>query len=109
MKTRMVEERIGECLGPIDWSYDFTQHDWAPGRGGVNPECTARAKELLRQLQGPGDWQVMMYQNYLRVLQVGMYDGWPFWRPVPSVQTYHVIGAEWHPWYSIQAVERVRS
>jgi hypothetical protein len=26
MKTRMVEERIGEMLGPIDWSYDFRPH-----------------------------------------------------------------------------------
>jgi len=107
MITRMVEERIGEYLGPVDWSFDFTQFDWGGGRGGVNPEVSASTVELLRQLEQPGEWQVMMHQNYHRVIRVGMYDAWPFWRPVPSVQTSTHFGSEWHPWYSIQAVERV--
>jgi hypothetical protein len=107
MKIRMVEERIGEYLGPIDWSFDFTQFDWGPGKGGVNPESAAAAKELLRKLEEPGEWQVMMYQNYHRVLRVGMYDGWPFWRPIPSVQTQTCLGPEWHPWYCVQLVEKL--
>lgn len=106
MKQRTVIEYIGEYLGPVDWTYDFTQHDWGDGHGGVNPQCSARSVELLRQLEQPGEWRVMMHQNWHDVLQVGMYDGWPFWKPTPSVLTYHVIGNEWHPWYNIQAVER---
>lgn len=107
VKTRTVIERIGEYLGPIDWSFDFAQFDWSERHGGVNPTVSAEAIARLRQLEQPGEWQVMMHQNYLRVLRVGMYDGWPFWRPVPSVQTYHVLGSSWHPWYDIQAVERI--
>lgn len=109
MRSRTVIENVGEYLGPIDWSYDFTQHNWGPGRGGINPEIAGRAKDLLRQLEQPGNWQVMMHQNYLRVIKVGMYDGWPFWRPVPSVMTWHVLGAEWSPWYDIQAVKPLAS
>lgn len=108
MKTRLVEERIGEYLGPIDWSYNFTQHNWGSGHGGINPDIVTPAMAMLKQLEQPGRWQVMMYQNYDEVLCVGMYDGWPFWRPVPSVQTRTWLGPEWHPFYSIQAVERLR-
>lgn len=108
MKTRMIEERIGEYLGPVDWSYDFTQHDWGGGRGGVNPEVSAKGKDLLRQLEQSGDWVVMMHQCYRDVICIGMYDGWPFWMPVPSVQTRGPLGSEWSPWYNIQSVERKR-
>lgn len=107
MKTRMVEERIGEYLGPVDWSYDFTQHDWGGGNGGMNPEWTAEAVEMLRQLEQPGRWRVVLYGNYHDVLRVGMYDGWPHWRPVPSILASGTLGPEWHPFYSISAVERV--
>ena len=35
--------------------------------------------------------------GYREVLYVGMYDGWPYWRPVPSVLIRGVLGgAEWH-------------
>jgi len=107
MKTRMVEERIGEYLGPIDWSYDFTQHDWGSGHGGINPKIVAPAMELLRQLETPGRWQVMTHQIYREVIRVGMYDGWPFWKPTPSVQTRGPLGPEWTPFYNLQSVERL--
>lgn len=107
MKTRMVEERIGEYLGPVDWSYDFTQHDWGGGHGGVNPDCSVRGVDFLRQLEQPARWRVMIHQSWHDVLQVGMYDGWPFWKPTPSVQVHTWLGPEWHPFYNVQAVESV--
>jgi hypothetical protein len=107
MKERTVIERIGEYLGPIDWTYDFTQHNWGSNRGGINPDIVTPAMEMLRQIESPGRWRVMMYQNYHEVLRVGMYDGWPFWKPTPSVLVSGALGAEWHPFYNIQAVERV--
>lgn len=91
MKTRMVEERIGEYLGPVDWTYDFSQ----------------RGKELLRQLEQPGEWQAMTYQCWRRVLRVGMYDGWPFWKPTPSVLLAGPLWPEWATFYNLQAVERL--
>lgn len=99
MITRMVEQREGEWLGPIDWSYDFTQHDWGHG-GGTNPECVQRGKDTLKKLedgmkQGK-KYKVRCYGDYQEVLQVGMYDGWPYWKPVPSVLLKSWMGGEKH-------------
>lgn len=106
MKTRMVEERIGEYLGPIDWSYDFNQHNWGQHHGGINPEIVMPSMAMLRQLEQPGDWRAMTYQIWRNVLRVGMYDGWPFWKPTPSVLLSGSLGPEWTPFYNLQAIER---
>lgn len=110
MKTRMVEERIGEYLGPVDWSYDFASHDWSDRRGGINPHRITEQVERLRAIadgldhgQGweattDGGWPRV---GWKRVIRVGMYDGWPHWRPVPSVQIAGVLGSEWHQFYAI--------
>jgi hypothetical protein len=113
MQTRTVTERIGECLGPVDWSFDFTSHDWGANRGVINPEHSARAKEWLKEIEGApqtyqattdGGWPKV---GWKRVVQVGMYDGWPFWKPTPSVQLAGPIGCEWHPWYSLSGYEKL--
>ena len=118
MRTRMVEVREGEYLGPVDWSYDFRQHDWGPGRGGMNPEVTARNEALLRDisegLERGERWQATTdggwpRVGWKRVLRVGMYDGWPHWRPVPSVQMSGPLGATWHPFYSLAGAEHLAS
>ena len=107
MKTRMVQERIGEYLGPVDWSYDFTQHNWGTNRGGINPSIVTPAMSMLRQLEEcPLKWSAMIYQSLHDVLRVGMYDGWPFWKPTPSVLLSGTLGPEWHPFYTIQSIER---
>lgn len=112
MKTRTVTERIGEYLGPVDWSYDFAQHNWSGSRGGINPEVGKKSLETLRLLEAEpeayeatidGGWPKI---GWKRVLKVGMYDGWPFWKPTPSVLLSGPLGAEWHPWYSITDFER---
>ncbi|MGH3427715.1 MAG: hypothetical protein ACRDQZ_09145 [Mycobacteriales bacterium] len=112
MKTRTVVVQEGEHLGPIDWSYDFTQHDWGPGRSGINPEHSKQATEWLRALEADpqsyeattdGGWPKM---GWSRVIQVGMYDGWPFWRPVPSVLLSSPLGSEWHSWYDLSGIEK---
>jgi hypothetical protein len=108
MRTETRTERIGEYLGPVDWSYDFTSHDWSEGHGGVNPACTRQATLELRKLVELFDQgktcMVSLYGEGHRVLQVGMYDGWPFWKPTPSVLVSTWLGSEWHPWYQIRNV-----
>lgn len=103
MKTRMVEEREGEDMGPIDWSYDFEQH----ARGGMRPDSLREAVARLRKLDASpesflvttdGGWPRIGWHD---VLRVRMYDGWPYWKPTPSVLTAGVLGAEWHPFTSI--------
>jgi hypothetical protein len=114
MKYETVVQRVGENLGPIDYTYDFTTHDWSGSRGGVNPAITQASVEQLRRLDAAFadkgnrvEVRLMHSDCFWVVLAVGMYDGWPFWAPTPSVQVYRVLGAEWHPWYYVQDVRVV--
>lgn len=98
----------GEYLGPVDWSYDFRQHDWSTNKGGMNPEITQSRIDMLRRLE-TGEWEATTDGGWPRVgwgkvLKVGMYDGWPHWKPIPSVYINGTLGGSWHPFYSITEV-----
>ena len=101
MKTRMVKIREGEYLGKVDWAYDFSAHDWDHG-GGTNPISIRDAVMKLKFLEyHVGKWQATVDGGMPRcgcgdVIAVGMYDGWPYWRPVPSFQISTQLGPEWH-------------
>ncbi len=110
MKYRQVTERIGEYLGPIDWSFYFEGEDWNHG-GCSNPECIQESKERLRQLTEGDDWIATTDGGYPRfgwypVIQVGMYDGWPYWKPYPSVCLAGQFGPEWHSFCSITDIKK---
>jgi hypothetical protein len=114
MRYRTVTERIGECLGPIDWSFDFHASDWEHG-GSLNPQSVKEAVERLRQVEADpgaylattdGGWPRV---GWHRVLQVGMYDGWPYWRPYPSVKLEGTLGHEWHSYHSITEIMRKKA
>ncbi len=105
--TQIVRE--GELLGPIDWEYDFRQHFTNIG----SPESTkdeyyARAVERLRRISEPGEWQVYLSHGSIwkDVYQVGMYDGWPFWKPTPALLTSGTLSPEWHFFYDLQDYRR---
>jgi hypothetical protein len=97
VKTHTVTVREGENLGPVDWDYDFEQHDWDHG-GGTKPLCVQEGKKVLQQLVAADGGRVWLYDQWRDVLDFGMYDGWPFWRPVPSVCVATFVGPEWH-WF----------
>lgn len=110
MKTRMVEERIGEHLGDIDWSYDFLGH------ASLNPDYAIRAKEMLKAIESGlkvgESWQATTDGGWPKfgwhpVVLVGMYDGWPYWKPTPSVLMVGPLGVEWHSWCSLSGAEKV--
>lgn len=110
MRTWTEIHREGELLGPVDWSYDFTQHDWGRGNcGGVNPESTAAATEMLKQaeraLLAGKRVTCRCYGLNHTLVAVGMYDGWPFWKPVPSICVSTRMGSEWHPWYCVAGIK----
>jgi hypothetical protein len=103
MRTRMVEERVGEYLGPVDWN----EEAWPF-------KLTDHQRETLRAIEAEpkafsattdGGWPKFGYHN---VIQVGMWDGWPYWRPGPAVQVAGPIGPEWHWADDITAVSRLR-
>jgi hypothetical protein len=109
MKTRNVTERIGECLGPVDWSHDFAQYfaNWSIRD---KEQYVQRHVDWLRQIaESPDSYEVTTDGGcpkigWHRVLDVGMYDGWPYWRPVPSVCLLGTLGAEWHAFHNITGV-----
>ena len=112
MKTTTVTKREGEFLGLVDWDYDFASHFTGYG----NPEIAARfceeAVKMLRLLSAGGSWQATTDGGWPRVgwrevISVGMYDGWPYWRPVPSVCLSGVFGSEWHSFSSLTGVEPI--
>jgi hypothetical protein len=111
--TRMVEQRIGEYLGPVDWSYDFDQHAWSATRGGMNPATLASSLDMFRKLaDAPGSYVATTdggwpKVGFHRVLRVGMYDGWPHWTPTPSFCADGPLGPEWHPFYSLAEIRPI--
>jgi len=114
MKTKQVTVCEGEYLGPVDWNYDFKQHDWEHG-GGSNPESIERRIAMLNVLESQKKYGVAYEATtdggfprvgWGKVLEVGMYDGWPFWKPIPSVLIAGFLGSSWHWFGSITGIRR---
>lgn len=113
MKYIQRTERVGEYLGPVDWNYDFASHGWNKTGGSSNPDLIPGYIARLKQLEGdPDAYQATTDGGWPRVgwgkvLQVGMYDGWPYWRPVPSVLIQGTLGSSWHSFLSITDIEKL--
>jgi hypothetical protein len=111
MKTSTITVREGERTGDIDWSFDF--RSFFDNMGTTEPRkdaaCEA-SKAMLRRIEEDfkagrevtattdGGWPRF---GWHRVIDVGMYDGWPYWKPVPSVCLLGPLGAEWHSFWSL--------
>lgn len=78
MKTRTVTERVGENMGPVDWS-----HPTAVGM----PQIWRDAEK------NPDGFVFSEYQR--TILEICMYDGWPYWKPTPAICFLGPIGSEW--------------
>lgn len=110
MRTRTVTVREGEYLGPVDWDYDFASAE--DGRMNHVDERVALFREMAGGVERGETWQATTDGGWPRigwhqVLTVGMYDGWPYWRPVPSFCTCGPLGPEWHSWGTLTGAERV--
>lgn len=115
MREYTVTKREGEYLGPVDWDYDFINDtNRYPGI----PEET-RLEYLneniswVKELDEAENIQEYSVSNYggcpkiwNKALKVGMYDGWPYWRPRPAVlmETWH--GSEWVWWDSLTGLTK---
>lgn len=106
--------RHGECLGPVDWSYPFELHGWNHG-GSTNPRSVREGVEKLRSLVAAdeagrlGEWEATTDGDWPRigwgvVLPVGMFNGWPYRRPVPGVLIRTRLGAEWSSFTSLSSI-----
>lgn len=97
----MVAKRIGEFVGPVDWDYDFLRHDWNHG-GSINPDINRRSIDILRELVAnpDKDWR---YRGR-KVVEIGMYDGWPYWQPTPAIRYDGPLGLEIAFWYNLYPI-----
>jgi hypothetical protein len=111
MKTRTVTERIGELLGPVDWSYDFRQHFGGTSDARIDELCAEAVATLRLLADHPDDYEVTTDGGWPscgwgRIVAVGMYDGWPYWRPVPSVCISGTFGGEWSAFSNITSIKK---
>jgi len=110
MKYRTVVERIGEKVGPIDWDYDFLGHynRMCGCRDPRSIERSEKAVAILRHLSESDGWQVRNGDYWYDVYDVGMYDGWPFWKPTPAVFVQERVlgGGQWKFFYELDEVRR---
>lgn len=104
MKTITVTVHEGENLGPIDPNWD-----WKAFAKQCGERDATSAWQAVLKLK-PGDKVRSSHSEcYWEVIQVGMYDGWPFWRPIPSYQCKGPLGTgDWHAFTWIRDVQPQR-
>lgn len=99
--TQTVNE--GEDMGPIDWARPMiAQMEGDKWRA----EVVARLREAESaperfEATTDGGWPRV---GWRQVLAVRMYDGWPYWRPTPSVYSCGPLGGEWHSFNSLSEI-----
>lgn len=114
MKTRTVTERVGEFLGPVDWNYDFLSHFGCTcfrTQEAKQEYCDKHVERLRKIVAEPDAYEVTTYGGWPRcgwgpVVEVGMYDGWPYWRPVPTVAYRTWLGVEHSAFCGITNIRR---
>lgn len=111
MKIKQVTVRDGEYLGPIDWDFDFDILSWDNG-GCMNPVIIKESVENLRKLESGDKYEATTDGGCPRVgwgevTMVGMYDGWPYWRPHPSIYISGILGGGWHSFSSVTEIRKI--
>ena len=86
MRIVVREERVGEWLetagphSPVSWER-VVEH-WLPLHAASGaPALTERNLEHLRLVVAGGTWAVATACHRFLLLHVGLWDGWPYWRP----------------------------
>lgn len=105
MKTRTVTVREGERLGDVDLNHESFS---VPSSGDQDwqDERIRRFREMCEGIARGEKWEATVDGGWPRVgwgevLDIGMYDGWPYWKPMPSFFLRSWLGGEWHSWHSL--------
>jgi hypothetical protein len=70
VKTHTVTVREGENVGPVDWSHPLA----------------ADMPELWHEAErSPNEFLFDYGHGGREIIAVCMYDGWPYWKPMPAV------------------------
>lgn len=93
MHTETQTIRVGDWVDGVDPTYDFEA--WIEKNAGSNPAYMRERVTLLRRIEAAlavglsveasayGGW----LRYYRRVFRIGMWDGWPYWAPTPTILT----------------------
>lgn len=76
MRTETQTIRIGENMGPIDWTHNIAKDK----------------PQTWREAEASPDAFTF---NGRPIFSVAMYDGWPYWTPRPAIQFCGPLGPEW--------------
>lgn len=105
MRTYTQTVREGELLGPVDYDYPFIRHfDGYSCSADQKAVMAKRCVDMLRKIEAdPERFRVILAHSFTwkKVYAVGMYDGWPFWKPTPALLCSGPIGSEWHFFYDL--------
>ena len=93
MRTETRTVRIGENVGPVPADYNYEEDSPRVERFKALVDATARGEEW--EATTDGGWPRV---GWGRVLEIGMYDGWPYWTPTPSVYIASWMGGSWNSW-----------
>lgn len=107
MRTETQTVRIGEWLGPVDWSFDFAAFTDRHLNGGDSTKAIAMLREIEDGLHRGERWGIWEHGTMREVISVGMYDGWPFWTPRPCYLAKTPIGGDKSEWYGPTAAEQL--
>lgn len=105
IKQEVITVREGEWFN-FDPNYNWYQHDAYPN----NPETVGKKIKMFEEiyrLYNDGKQIKIKYDPMLegKLLKIGMWDGWPYWKPVPHYLIEHWYGSEKHVWYDIHSYE----
>jgi hypothetical protein len=70
MRTEICTVRIGENVGPVDWAHPLA----------ANKPAIWREAE-----KSPDEFSFDRGYGQRAILTICMYDGWPYWKPMPAV------------------------
>lgn len=119
MRSYQVTHYEGENMGPIDWAYDFLSHlscmcaSDAEKRERIEREIPIwfqtqqifiRRESLVVLRSDNKVLQVLNGDWWRKVMDIGMYDGWPYWRPTPAMFLSGTLGGDWHFFGDIRGV-----
>lgn len=101
--TETVTHREGEWLGDID-TYDWKQHGLYPNDPEYVDKLIAQFMDIQR-LFHEGHKIKIWFDPMIAgdLLEIGFYDGWPYWKPTPAILLSHWSGAEVHFWSDIHS------
>ncbi len=108
MKTyeRTIIEHEGEWFH-LNENWDYMSENCYPN----NPEVRKEIWEtFLKCAKNPEKY--LASTDYMfapkKIVNIGMYDGWPYWKPYPSFAIEGIFGAETHGWWQLNHVKEVK-